>query len=83
MKISPKLSRTIFWSICLAGIIIGGIGALADIMAMVFIGVAFLIAGLVFHIITYRCPHCSSFLDRSAGEYCPHCGKKITEKSEE
>jgi len=77
MKLPPRTSRTISASSSIAGAVIGGIGALANVLAMVIIGVVLLIGGIIFHIITYRCPHCGCFLDRSRGEYCPHCGEKL------
>ena len=40
-----------------------------------FLGVAGIIAGVVLHYKTVRCPHCGSHLGRLYGPRCPFCGK--------
>lgn len=43
----------------------------------VIIGAAVMLSCLIPHIFFYRCPHCGEHLDRSNGDYCPCCGKRI------
>ena len=35
--------------------------------------------GLLFSLLLGRCPHCGKYLDRSSGDFCPYCGKKVGE----
>ena len=45
-----------------------------------FLGVAGIIAGVVLHYKTVRCPHCGSHLGRVYGPRCPFCGKDYKAK---
>ena len=45
-----------------------------------FLGVAGIIAGVVLHYKTVRCPHCGSHLGSVYGPRCPFCGKDYKAK---
>lgn len=66
-----------FWSMALAGFIIGLAGPICEIMAFSVIGCIIMVGSGIFYIVFYRCPYCEKFLDRSTGEYCPYCGEKV------
>ena len=55
----------------------GSGGALVQSALLIVAGLLLLIVALVLPFTYYRCHHCSRFLDRSDGEYCPYCGKKM------
>lgn len=46
---------------------------------LIMMGLLTMFASIIYHVAFYRCPHCGKFLDRSTGEYCPGCGKKVNE----
>ncbi len=73
----PKKVRRIFWLLILAAAAIGFAELELDSQKMPCVGVALLLAAVAFHFIFYRCPFCGGFLDRSTGNYCPHCGKDL------
>lgn len=75
--------RQAYW-ISLAVVAVGALVALfganvEEPEIIVLVGIAVMFAGGIFHFIFYRCPHCNAYLDRSYGEFCPHCGKKLDE----
>lgn len=79
-KQTPKEINRDFWIIFACGIVValyGAFGTGTDYVA--FIGMAMMVAAMIFWIVFYRCPHCGRFLDRSTGEFCPHCGEKVNE----
>lgn len=53
--------------------------AMNEQVAVIMMGLLTMFASLIYHVLFYRCPHCGKFLDRSTGEYCPACGKKVNE----
>lgn len=46
---------------------------------LIITGLLIMFASILHHVVFYRCPHCGKFLDRSSGEFCPACGKKVNE----
>lgn len=45
----------------------------------IIIGAIITVSCLVPHFLYYRCPYCEKHLGRSAGPYCPNCGKRLDE----
>lgn len=78
-KLLPKKIRAVFWIILLIGAVIGFIGAFSEMTSLIVAGMIIMLCSIVVYFVFYRCPHCGRFLDRSTGEYCPYCGKKINE----
>ena len=76
---NPKKANIIFWIMLIIGALISGIGSTEDIQWMAMLGIAVMMGGLLIKILLYRCPHCGKYLDRSSGEFCPYCGKKVQE----
>lgn len=77
---TPKKVRIHTFLIFFIGIVISGIGILANEEAVLCMtGIAVMFVSIIHHVIFYRCPHCGRFLDRSTGEFCPHCGEKVNE----
>ena len=79
-ELKPKKVRKIRNGLGIAGAVIAWLGALTEgPTAVMILGVLLLLASTAFHLIFYRCPYCGAHLDRSTGEYCPHCGRKMEE----
>lgn len=81
-KLKPKGVNNCFLASFAAGLLIalaGIYGGNKPNEVIFYLGIAIILAGLIFRIVFYRCPHCEKYLDRSTGEYCPHCGKKVNE----
>lgn len=76
-KDSPRTVRKMVLRLSTAGAVLALGGALVQSALLIVAGLLLLIVALVLHFTYYRCPHCSRFLDRSDGEYCPYCGKKM------
>ncbi len=57
----------------------GFLGALLELGAMMALGVAAAIAGVVQAMFFCRCPYCGESLEIRGGlpNYCPVCGKKL------
>lgn len=75
--IPPKKARMICLLLLLGGAAIGLMGALLEVTFITILGFIALFGSMAFHFIFYRCPHCEKFLDRSSGDYCPYCGRKL------
>lgn len=76
----PQKVRKIQYLIFITGVIIAFLGILlSETTALMIIGIVVMFAAVIFHFIFYRCPHCGAFLDRSTGEFCPQCGRKVNE----
>ena len=61
----------------LVGVLVGMIGTETHV-ALCVIGIIIMFAGLILHVVKYRCPHCNAYLGRSpVPHYCPCCGKEI------
>lgn len=78
-NLSPKKSNIIFWIMLVVGALISGIGSTEGVQWMAMLGIALMMGGLLVRVLMYRCPHCGKYLDRSTGDFCPYCGKKIVE----
>lgn len=78
-KLQPKSVQTYCLAALAVGMLFGFIGILTRVKALSVICVVVLIASVVFRFIFYRCPHCEKYLDRSGGDFCPYCGRKINE----
>jgi len=71
------------YAIIFIGFIIFGVSGMLmgvePITPISIIGGSISFGGIIFGIITVRCPSCKSLLSlRGMGdEYCPHCGEKI------
>ena len=79
-NLKPATVINIFWAICIFGLILLLAGLGAEIKALSIIGTLVIIAGLIFQLFTYKCPHCGRHLDlRCRGPHCPFCGEIINE----
>jgi len=76
-KLPPKKANRIAIASLGIGALIGAAGALSEVTGLVALGIFIMIASLFFRILTYRCPHCNAYLDRSTGDFCPYCGRDI------
>ena len=79
-KIKPDTCMVITFAVIILGALIAMIGAASQgTFSLVFIGFAVMMGAAVFNMLFYRCPYCDTYLNRSYGEYCPHCGKRIND----
>ena len=78
-NVNPKKVNIIFWIMLVVGALISGIGSTEGIQWMSMLGIALMMGGLLVKVLMYRCPHCGKYLDRSSGDFCPYCGKKVGE----
>lgn len=78
-NLKPKDVNKYFMIALLLGFLIAMAGATTEIMFLIVIGIITMFASIPFKILFYKCPHCNKFLDRSTGEFCPYCGKKVNE----
>lgn len=76
-KLTPAKVNMICWMILLIGLILGLAGVAGGKIIIVTIGIIVMVCSILFRVMFYRCPHCGKFLDRSTGEYCPYCGKRV------
>ena len=75
----PKKIRIRTFVILGLGLIVALCGIAIDVSAVSLIGLLIMFSSIIHHVVFYRCPHCGKFLDRSTGEFCPGCGKKVNE----
>ena len=66
-----------------------GLGAVIALLAvhltvewLIFAGLVVMASSIFLRITFYRCPCCGKYLDRSTGEFCPYCGKKMYDKND-
>ena len=78
-KLSPKKVNKLYAAVLIAGAVTAFAGAFTETTALVIIGVIVLMANVVFRLAFFRCPHCGVYLDRSTGDFCPHCGREVNE----
>lgn len=78
-KLTPKKVNVYSLIILAVGTIIAIAGVLSEQMLLSATGMAIMFGDIFFRLIFYRCPHCGKFLDRSAGDFCPYCGKDVNQ----
>ncbi len=77
----PKTAKGIYLIVLVVGLIVTLIGGLIfHSNAVIWTGGGILIAGIIFHMIFYRCPACGRHLGRNNGEFCQHCGASLFEE---
>ena len=77
-KLPPKKANRIAIALLGIGALIGAAGALSEITGLVMLGMFIMITSFAFRLLTYRCPHCGAYLDRSTGDFCPFCRREIS-----
>ena len=75
----PKKVRRIVWLMLGVGGVLAVAGVLTKIDLLPTVGIEVMLCGLGLQLLSYRCPHCGKYLDRSTGPFCPHCGRSIDE----
>ncbi len=60
-----------------AGITAGLLSLILDSAGLMIVCMALIFAGLIQHMIFFRCPSCGGHLGRGLPNYCPHCGEKL------
>lgn len=76
-RLPPKKVNAVSGIILAIGVVIGLIGAIAELNPLTAAGVLVMFGSIVFRWICFRCPHCGKYLDRSTGDFCPYCGKDV------
>ena len=78
MKLKYVRKRTFI--ILGVGLLVALLGiAMKQQTTLIMLGLLMMFSSVIHHVIFYRCPHCGEFLDRSTGEFCSNCGKKVNE----
>jgi nitroimidazol reductase NimA-like FMN-containing flavoprotein (pyridoxamine 5'-phosphate oxidase superfamily) len=79
-KIKPETCLLITFAMIGTGFFVSLIGTSSPgLSPLMYIGLVVILAAAVFGMVFYRCPYCDGFLDRTHGEFCPHCGKRIND----
>lgn len=76
-RLSPKKIQAICEMLLLISVAVVLFGVWLEVKAVIAIGLLLLFGSIVLRIAFYRCPHCGSYLDRSSGDYCPDCGRRL------
>lgn len=76
---SARKKQTIVIAFLVVGVVLALLGRLQDPEMGRFIGVPFILLGLVLEAALFRCPACGRWLGRSfrPGKHCPYCGEII------
>jgi len=74
---SLKPVNIVTYLLLIAGVVTGLIGSSQGNNTVTYIGIVLLIAALILHLVTSRCPHCHRYINRNVNGYCPRCGKKV------
>ncbi|MGI5824111.1 MAG: hypothetical protein ACOX7J_00915 [Bacillota bacterium] len=81
---NPNVCRMVMFFIITGGLVLAGAAGViwgAEPLSPLFIlGAAVAFGGIVFGIVTVRCPFCRRRLrlrGLAADGYCPHCGRKL------
>ena len=81
-KLHPVAAAWLSVLIMMIGVGIGMLGMallnhkVLSVLAAI-LGISVFIAGVVFNLIKVRCPHCDTYLGRTAGPKCPFCGNDL------
>lgn len=73
-------NRIISYGVCFIGLILFAIGSglNPDNSSFHLLGLLFVSGGLIFSLVTDRCPYCGGKFHRGPiPHYCPHCGEYI------
>ncbi len=81
--VNPNICRWLMFGLLIVGLIIAVIGMLVfglePLSPLFLLGAAIGGGGILFGLVTLRCPHCRRLLPFRGvfTPYCPHCGQKI------
>jgi len=84
-NLTVKQHANVSGNLTLAGLAIAAIGAYfsnpLEPHFILWVGIAILVAGMLYRLLFVRCPHCGDrFIGlRTFPEFCPQCGKKMDE----
>jgi len=78
-KLPVTTHSAIFYICLLAGIFIGAVSRQFDFGIGMMLGFVLLVAGVVWHIVFLRCPHCGHHFHyrQPIPKFCPNCGKQV------
>ena len=76
-KLNLKQVLYIVYGLGAAGLALFAAGALLKSIPVFVLGFLIMIAGMVFNLAKWRCPHCGEHLGRDTPKYCPHCGHQV------
>ncbi len=80
--LTPEDVKSLYLVILFAVIVLIAFAAIIHRLAvlcetLLIIALLLSLAGTIFIVVFYRCPHCGKHLGRSGGKYCPYCGKEL------
>lgn len=78
-KLKPQMVNFCYIIIVVLAVALAAVGAISNIKTFATVGLILLVADVFFRLVFYRCPYCHRYLGRSAGAYCPYCGKEMNE----
>ncbi len=78
-KLKPQMVNFCCIIVAVIAVTLAVVGAVSNIKTLATVGLILLVADVFFRLAFYRCPYCHRYLDRSAGAYCPYCGKEMNE----
>jgi len=73
-SIPPKKARQIYLGVGAGALLIVLMGVVMQSTRVELVGAGIMVLDMIFHLITYHCPHCGRYLGRTWGDYCPFCG---------
>lgn len=81
---NPNICRRIMFCMIIGGIVLAGIAGIIwgvePVHPLFIVGVVIAFGGIIYGMITVRCPFCHRMLHLkglNSDEYCPYCGEKI------
>ncbi len=80
---NANVCRWIMDAIIMLGLIVAGISGayfgLEPVSPLFILGIVVSLGGLIFGLLTIRCPFCKHLLDLRGFQmvYCPYCGQKL------
>ena len=85
----PNRNRIISYLLMILGIAIAGISAIIrgvePLHTMFYIGAALAVIGIIYGLVSVRCPYCKRLLHLRGimpEKVCPYCGKTIAQEGE-